>query len=420
MSGGAIPEVLSDAQIRGQLERMREEHGLAGGRILVIIPDQTRTAPVDRFFRLLHEACAPAARRLDFLVALGTHPLLKQEEKLRRVGISRAEKETLYGRTRIFNHRWDRPGTFRGIGRIDEREMEQLTGGLLREGVEIQINRRIFDYDRLLVLGPVYPHEIAGFSGSGKYFFPGIGGPDFIDATHWLGALQTNLETIGIRDTPVRRLIDRAARMIPVPVVYLNLVVDEGELKGLFIGPERSAWEKAVELSSRLNIRYVERPLRSVLSIPSTKYEDFWTGAKAVYKVEPIVADGGELIVYAPQIRRISLTHDRMLRRMGFHLRDYFLAHPDRCNGLRRAVLAYSTLVKGAGVYRDGREEPRVRVVLASGVPQSLCRELNLDSLDPREIRVEEWENRQAEGIALVRNAGEVLYRVGPGPASGR
>jgi hypothetical protein len=241
--------------------------------------------------------------------------------------------------------------------------MAELSQGALREDLEISINRRILDYDRLLVLGPVYPHEIAGFSGRGKYLFPGICGPDFIDASHWLAALRSNLRTIGRRDTPARELIERACALVPIPVVYLNLVVAEGRLAGLFIGEERGPWERAVELSSRLNIRYVPRNFRSVLSVPSANY--------------------------APRMKRISRTHDALLRRIGFHVSQYYLAHRQRYAGIRKAVLA-------------------------AAVPQGLCRELNLDWRDPRELDPREWEGREPEGLAIVREAGEVLYRVGP------
>jgi len=406
--------VLADRDIRRQLQDLCAGHRLAGRRLLVIIPDQTRTAPVGRFFRLLHEVCGAQAARLDFLIALGTHPFLREEEKLDRVGLSPTEKQRLYPRTRILNHRWDRPDTFHRLGRIDGKTMRELSGGAWRESLDISINRRILGYDRLLVLGPVYPHEIAGFSGMGKYLFPGIGGPEVIDASHWLAALRTNLRTIGIRDTPARALIERAARLVPVPVTYLNLVVADGKLAGLFVGEDRAAWEKAVELSARLYVRYVERPFRSVLSIPSEIYEDFWTGAKAFYKVEPIVADGGELIVYAPRMTRISRTHDALLRRIGFHVSQYYVAHMQKYRDIRKAVLAYSSLVKGSGSYRNGRERTRVRIVLAAGVPQRLCRELNLDWRDPRSLDPREWEGREGEGRGIVREAGEVLYRVRP------
>ena len=412
---GSEPRVLTEAQVLEKLSGACAREGIQGRRVLAVIPDNTRSAPVDLLFRLLHRVCAGQASRLDCLVALGTHPLLDEEELLRRVGLTREEKERSYGGVGLFNHRWDLPDTFVEIGCIESAETERLTAGLIRDRIPVTINRLVLEHDLVVVLGPVFPHEIAGFSGAGKYLFPGIGGREVIDATHWAGGLHTNLKTIGVRDTPVRALIESAARFVPVPVLYVNLVVDGDGLKGLFAGRERRAWEQAVELSGRLNIRHVEKPFRRVLSIPSEKYDDFWTGAKAFYKVEPIVQDGGDLVVYAPRINRISYTHDEMIGRVGFHVNEYHLAHLDRYAGVSRTALGYSALVKGAGTYRDGIERARVRIILASGVPEETCRRLNIDWMDPAEVRVADWENREAEGLFVVHNAGEVLYRVRDG-----
>jgi nickel-dependent lactate racemase len=415
-----IAGILSDARVEERIRAAFDEHRLDGKRVLVIIPDNTRSAPVPLFFRLLHRIGRGRLKKLDFLVALGTHPLMSEGEIARRVGLTPEERSGLYGDTGIFNHRWDLKETYASIGGLGEDEIEKLSEGMLRERAEVCINKLIFDYDVLVLLGPVFPHEIAGFSGSNKYLFPGICAFEFTDVTHWLGALQTNLKTIGVRDTPVRRIIDKAAALVSVPIVYFNLVVDDEGLKGFFAGRDRSAWEQAVELSSRLNIRYVKRPFRRVLSIAPEKYDDFWTGAKAFYKIEPIVEDGGELIAYAPHITEISKTHGKHVDKAGFHVRDYFLAHWERYERVPRAVLAYSSLVKGAGLMRNGKEVPRVRLTLATGVPKERCERLNVGYMDPKEIRPKEWENREAEGIKIIRQAGEVLYRVDPDRAAGR
>ena len=139
----------------------------------MIIPDNTRTAPVGLFFKLLHRLCAGQVACLDYLVALGTYPQLGEKELLKRVGISREEKEGLYRGIGLFNHRWDQAGTLTRIGSIGESEMLELTGGLLREPTEVSINRMLLDYDQVLVLGPVFPHEIAGFSAPANTCFPG-------------------------------------------------------------------------------------------------------------------------------------------------------------------------------------------------------------------------------------------------------
>ena len=119
-----------------------------------------------------------------------------------RLGISAAERVGRYADVRIFNHRWNDPEALVSIGAIDEDEVERISGGLMRERVDVTINKLVLEYDLLLVVGPTFPHEVAGFSGGNKYLFPGISGPAIIDMFHWLGALITNPGIIGVRKTP--------------------------------------------------------------------------------------------------------------------------------------------------------------------------------------------------------------------------
>ena len=104
------------------------------------------------------------------------------------------------------------------IGTISREETLRLTDGLLGEETPVTINRRLLEYDHIIICGPVFPHEVAGFSGGAKYLFPGVAGPEIINYTHWLGALVTCMKTIGIKDTPVRRVIHRAAELLPRPL----------------------------------------------------------------------------------------------------------------------------------------------------------------------------------------------------------
>ncbi|MCA8989056.1 MAG: hypothetical protein KDA78_15530, partial [Planctomycetaceae bacterium] len=137
-----------------------------------------------------------------------------------------------------------------------------------------------------------------------------------------------------------------------------------------------------------------------------------WVAGKCMYKLEPVVADGGELIIYAPHLSEISTTHGALIKEVGYHVRDYFLKQPDRFSHIARGVLAHSTHVRGGGTYEDGVEKPRVRVTLASQVPPEVCAEINLGYRNPDEIDVESYANREDEGVLLVRKAGEHLYRL--------
>jgi nickel-dependent lactate racemase len=211
------------------------------------------------------------------------------------------------------------------VGTIPASDIEELSRGFLSEALPVTVNRVIFDYDWVVVCGPVFPHEVVGISGGNKYFFPGISGAEVINFTHWLGALITSSEIIGIKDTPVRSIIDRAASLIDIAKFSFCWVVEKGGLAGLYAGPPEEAWPQAADLSVRLHTVYVDRSYHQVLSVMPEMYDDLWTAAKGMYKVEPVVADDGEIIIYAPHIKEVSYTHGHVLDEIGYHVRDYFV-----------------------------------------------------------------------------------------------
>lgn len=411
---GEIDRNLSEDEVRELVERAFSEHRLDGKRVIVIIPDGTRTAPIPLMFRLINETLGARTRALDYLIALGTHPLMSAEAIDRLVGASEEDRARLYPGVRIFNHRWDLPETFTTLGQISREEMSAITDGLLSEAIDVRLNRLVLDYDQIIICGPTFPHEVVGFSGGNKYFFPGIGGSEVINFSHWLGALITSYEMIGTRYTPVRRVIDKAASFIPVSKLCFSLVVKGSELAGLYIGTPEEAYDAAADLSSKLHIHWIERPFNRVLSVIPPMYADLWTGAKGMYKLEPAIADGGEVILYAPHISEVSYTHGAILDRVGYHVRDYFLKQWDRFKDYPRGVLAHSTHLRGIGSYDEetGEEHPRIQVTLATRIPEERCRRLNLGYLDPDSIRISDWEGREAEGIKVIPKAGEMLYRV--------
>jgi nickel-dependent lactate racemase len=413
LGSGSTTEPLAPEIVQNLIAQTGEALPSDGKRVLVIIPDGTRTAPIPLLFRLLYQALGPRVSRLDYLIALGTHPPMSEEAIDRLVGVSAAERAERYPKSHVFNHRWDQPDALHTIGIIRPEEAASLTAGLLAEEVPVRLNRLILEYDHLLICGPVFPHEVAGFSGGAKYLFPGIAGPDIINFTHWLGALVTSMRTIGVKDTPVRRVIHRVAEFVTRPLLCLALVMRDQALHGLYLGSYLEAFEAAADLSAQLNIIYVPRAFQQVLSLPSTRYDDLWTAAKAMYKTEPAIADGGEVIIYAPHLTEISYTHGPLIDEVGYHVRDYFLAQWDRFKGVPAAILAHSTHVKGTGTYdlATATETPRIQVTLATGIPKERCHQVNLGYLDYREIEPEQWADRQQEGFLLVPHAGEMLYR---------
>jgi nickel-dependent lactate racemase len=405
---------LTESEIRPLMSKALAKLDNNGKRVLIIIPDSTRTAPLPLFFRLFHELLWGHVKALDYLVALGTHPPMSEEALNKLVGISPQERETTYAGIHVFNHDWDSPDTLVDIGTIPAEEIEHLTDGMLKQEVVVTINRMVFEYDQIIILGPVFPHEVAGFSGGNKYFFPGISGPEVINFTHWLGALITSQHIIGTPNTPIRAVIDRAVSFIDIPSLCFALVVTHDGLAGLYIGPPKIAWKQAAALSARRHILYMDKPFKRVLSIVPEIYDDLWTAAKGMYKLEPIIADGGEVVIYAPHITEISYTHGGIIDQIGYHVRDYFVKQWDRFKDYPWGVLAHSTHLRGMGDFdvESSVERPRIKVTLASDITRDRCERVNLGYLDPSTIDVSEWENRENEGILVVHKAGETLYRL--------
>jgi len=411
---GYTDQYLSADEIRSITQQALAQLHLGDKRVLIIIPDSTRTAPLPLMFRLFNEFLGSQCKNLDFLVALGTHSLMSEDALNKLVGITAEERSTTYANVGIFNHQWDQPDTFITIGTITREEVEAISNSMLSLDVPVTVNRKVMEYDQVIVCGPVFPHEVMGYSGGTKYFFPGVSGPEVINFTHWLGALITSMAVLGTSDTPVRATIDRAVALIPTPKLFFNIVVTHHGVAGLFVGDYKASWLEAVQLSSKLHVRYVDKPYKRVLSVMPELYDDIWTAAKGMYKLESVIADGGEVIVYAPHIDEVSYTHGEALDRIGYHVRDYFVKQWDRFKHERWGVLAHCTHLRGVGEYdaETGVESPRIKVTLATGVPKERCERINMGYMDPASINLEDWKDREEEGILLVPRAGEQLYRL--------
>jgi len=409
---GFAARYLTDDEVRQIVHEGLDSLTVDGKRVLIIIPDSTRTMPMPLMFRLFEELLAPRVTALDYLVALGTHQPMSDAQLSKLVG--RPMINGRAGKSQVFNHRWDDPASFVTLGVIPARDISEITGGRMAQDVPVRLNRLILDYDQLLICGPVFPHEVVGFSGGTKYFFPGIAGAEIINFTHWLGAVMTNYKVIGAGYTPVRAVIDRATALIDRPSACFALVVTHEGLAGLYFGSPQEAWQAASALSAEKHIVYVDKPFRRVLSVMPTMYDDLWTAAKGMYKMEPAVADGSEVVIYAPHVTEVSYTHGKLIDEIGYHCRDYFLAQWEKFKAYPGGVLAHSTHVKGLGQYNPatGVETPRIQVTLATGIPPDRCRRINLGYLDPATVNLEDWQGREDEGILVVPRAGEMLYRV--------
>lgn len=408
---------LSNQDVAEIVARTCPAANYGGKRVLLIVPDGTRTAPVGLLFKTIHQQIGSATKNLDVMIALGTHQPMSEAAICERLELTLEQRKGAYASVRFFNHAWNEPSALKNIGTIPAAEISALTNGLFAMDVPVEVNKRVFDYDQIIILGPVFPHEVVGCSGGNKYLFPGVSGPQILNFFHWLGAVVTNPMIIGNKWTPVRKVVDRAAAMVNVEKLCFCMVVDGKSLAGLYAGTPEQAWDVASDHSRRIHITYKDRPFHTILSCAPPMYDELWTGGKAMYKLEPVLADGGELIIYAPHITQVCISHGKTIMEVGYHCRDYFLKQWDKFKHYPWGVLAHSTHVYGLGTYDNGVETPRAKVTLATGIPENVCRKINLGYRDPDSIRPEEYANREDEGILLVRKAGEMLYHLKTPPA---
>ncbi len=415
---GNTDRVMTDVEAFNILEQTFVHWDLKGKRLLVLLPDGTRTAPIPMLFRTLCELLYSTTARLDFMIALGTHRKMSPEALENHLGLSVEERRQRYPNLSVFQHDWKDAANLQSLGVLSLAELHDTTNGILPRQVPITINRLALGYDLILICGPVYPHEVIGYSGGSPYLFPGISGVEILDAIHMMEGLLTSSQVIGRKFTPARKLIDRAMELVPVDVLaVLPVVVPEGlprpaGLVGLFTGEVDAAWSLAADLSSQVNVVYVEKPYQKVLSVVPRMYEDLWTGAKGMYKVEPAVADGGDVILYAPHISELSFAYGDILRQTGYHVIEYYTSQWERFKDYPIGVISHGPEVVGRGSYRDGVETRRVNLRLATGISEQLCSRVSLEYLAPSSIDPASFNAEGSDDLLVVPKAGEILYQL--------
>ncbi len=408
---GSLKRRLTAKDITSIVEETLARLPLDGKRVLVLLPDHTRHAPVALFFHAISDALQKRARVLDYLIATGTHAPMETERLYRHTGLTPSDHAQLYPKIRFFNHEHHDRERLVSLGTLDGEEVSRLTDGLFEHDIPITINRMAIEYDHILIVSPVVPHECMGFAGGNKYFFPGIAGLDVVETFHWLAAIITNPVVNGVKDTPTRRVIDRVVEFLPTPRTCFAFAVDDRhELACLFAGPPEQAWSQAADYSAQLHVKYLDKPVKRVLGLTPPIYEEVWVAGKAMYKLEPIVADGGELIIHGSHVKAVSFMHGKDIERIGYHTRDYFTKQWDRFAHEPKLILAHSTNVKGVGAFENGVELPRIAVTLATSISKQVCERINLNYREVDSIDIERW--KEDPDTLVVEEAGQVLYRL--------
>jgi nickel-dependent lactate racemase len=400
-----------DIEALTQIVRRALEVVQPGERVLAIIPDKTRDDNTHLLFPIANEFLADrGVASFDALVAQGTHPPMSESQKSSKIGAADFSGH-------LYDHRWDEPDELITIGDLSAETVQQLTGGLISHAVPVSINKLLAPgiYDTVLVFGATVPHEVAGFAGGAKYFFPGVAGPELTHTTHWLGALAGIENIIGQVETPTRKLIEAAADFISARIISLNTVVSreaDGELVtyALFTGEIRQAFRRAAEVSKQVHIRYTDRKYKRVIALLDPHYDELWVGGKASYKLGAIIEEGGELIIYAPHLTKLSETHGALIEKYGYapleSVRDMLGVSAELRENL--CIAAHLAHVAYAGRLDDqGKVVPRYRITMATGLDEETCRRVNLGYIDHRTFDYE-----PDPDTLVVENAGRDLYQV--------
>jgi nickel-dependent lactate racemase len=410
---GSFEKKLSKEEIYKICEEAFSQIDMESKKVIVLIPDNTRHAPIDLFFKTIYNIIGKKVKKLDYMVATGTHLPMTVDQIYKYLSIDEEQHRSKYPNVEFFSHDFNNQESLISLGKISAKEIYEISNGLFNEDINIPINKAIFDYDQILMITPIVPHEAMGFAGGNKYFFPGISSIEFIQTFHWIASTIGTPNIVGVIDTPPRRLINKAAEFIKIPKLCFSFVVNESyDLVCLYAGEPIESWSKAVVYSEKIHIKYVDKQYKLVLAITSDIYEELWVGSKPMYKLETIIADGGELIIYGPKMTEISFVHNEAIKKLGYHVPGYYLKQWEKFKNESKLIMAHSINVCGMGTFENGIETPRIQVTLATGISKETCESVNLHYMDYREIDLDEWRNKQDDNLLVVEDAGQELFKV--------
>ncbi len=393
-------------------------------KVLLMHPDYTRKDFSDRLVPLIYkELKNKGMEEIHSLNASGTHRRMREDEIYAKLGISNDIHFTF-----TYNHEYHDPDQLAVMGEIPASFVAEKTNGEFLQSIPVSVNKLITkDYDLVIALSATIPHETTGFSGGLKIFFPGISGLEVINLFHWAGVLTGIPKIIGSVDSPARNIINKASDCVfkrtKAPIVSFNMVSEEKNNdiipKGLYIGVGINgfvaAYKKAARMSSKLHIVYINNSLDVALQVIDENYDEVWTAGKGSYKLQRpgVMGNKGEIIIYAPHINcfHSKPDMDTAIRQVGYHCLGY-VKHFLRLNPkFNRNVAAHVINVRGPGTYNSttGKEDFLLKVTLATGIPEDVCKAVGLGYRDPHSVHKEDFEG---SGRLWIKNGGKYLYDI--------
>lgn len=411
-SDGNENEKLEGERISELLDGMLDKLGNLN-RILIIPPDITRYhSYAGEITRILYRKLKKTSY-VEIMPALGTHmPLTEDEMDLMYHGIPKE----------IFKkHDWK--NDIIEIGTIRTEVVKELTGALVDFPIRCEINKTLIEgnWDQIISIGQLMPHELIGIANHNKNIFVGVGGKDIIDKSHFIGALYGAEEIMGHVDSPVRRVLDYMAANFTkhLPISYILTVrgFDENKqlvTRGIYAGNDKECYLQGAELCKKVNIKLVEKEYKKVVAyLDPGEYKSTWTGNKALQRTRMMIADGGELLILAPGISVFSedSENDAIMRKYGYRNKASLLKAVRGNDDLANNLAAASALIVGS-------TENRFRVTYAvKKMTREEVESVNYDYADYEET-VKKYDPFVLKaGINLLPDGEEVFFV--PQPALG-
>ena len=309
---------IKDSELFALLEKSLD--GKSPKKVLILPPDYTRMYSgagkiTEMYYEILKDKC-----EIDIMPALGTHePMTK------------AEWTAFFGEGVPFDkmivHNWRNDVT--KIGEVPAEFVREVSEGLVDTKIDVEVNKRLLDksYDLIISIGQVVPHEVVGMANYSKNIFVGCGGSSMINSSHMLGAFYGMERVMGKDFSPVRRVFDYAEQnfLMGIPLMYvLTVTTNKGDttfIHDVFIGRARELFEMAVAESQKTNLTHMDKPLdKVVVYLDPREFKSTWLGNKAIYRTRMAIADGGELIILAPAVKKFGedAENDRLIRKFGY------------------------------------------------------------------------------------------------------
>lgn len=343
---------ISDSELKSAL--LDSIKGKSLKKVLILPPDYTRMySGAGKITAIYYEALKDICE-VDIMPALGTHEPMTKEECLAFFGEGVPFEK-------IIVHNWRKDVV--KIGEVPGEFVSEVSEGLVSDKIDVEVNKLIVDrsYDLIISVGQVVPHEVVGMANYSKNIFVGCGGSNMINSSHMLGAFYGMERIMGKDHSPVRKVFDYAQEnfLRDIPIMFVLTVTtnkgDETYIHGLFIGSQRDVFEEAVSLSRQINLTYVDEPFKkAVVYLDGREFKSTWLGNKAVYRTRMAMADGGELIILAPEVKKFGedAENDRLIRKYGYIGRENVLKLVEANEDLKNNLSVAAHLIHGSS---DGR-----------------------------------------------------------------